>query len=103
MLGKTVSHYKIIKKLGEGGMGEVYLAQDTKLDRKVAIKFLPIGGINYKRILFLERMPEKEYFLVLGRPDVFITYFSNLNHHTANTGQLLIVVKRIAVTAYFSE
>ena len=46
MIGKTIAHYRIQETLGKGGMGIVYLALDTHLDRRVAIKVLPPDALS---------------------------------------------------------
>ena len=72
-IGETISHFKILKNLGAGGMGEVYLAEDTHLHRKVALKVLPSKlAISQER---LERfMREAEALAALNHPNIVHAY-----------------------------
>ena len=80
MIGKEILHYKILEKLGEGGMGIVYLAEDSKLKRKVAIKFLPphiAGNGNEKRRFEIEAQAAA----ALNHPNIATIYaIEHANH-----------------------
>ncbi|HET9787232.1 MAG TPA: serine/threonine-protein kinase, partial [Pyrinomonadaceae bacterium] len=70
MIGQTISHYRIVEIIGEGGMGVVYLAEDTHLARKVAIKFLSSLDHHY-RARFLR---EARAVSALSHPNVAAVY-----------------------------
>jgi serine/threonine-protein kinase len=76
MIAESIAHYRIIKKLGAGGMGEVYLALDTKLDRKVAIKVLKPDSLaeeNLKKRLIREAQAAAK----LDHPNICSVYDVN--------------------------
>ncbi len=71
MIGETVSHYRIVEKIGEGGMGVVYLAEDTHLGRRVAIKFLSTIDDHHYRARFLR---EARAVSRLSHPNIAIVH-----------------------------
>ena len=70
---ETISHYRIIEKLGEGGMGEVYLAHDTKLNRRVALKLLP-PAVSHDRDRLKRFLQEARAAAGLHHPHVAHVY-----------------------------
>jgi serine/threonine protein kinase/cytochrome c-type biogenesis protein CcmH/NrfG len=91
MIGKSISHYKIIEKIGAGGMGEVYLAKDTKLNRLVAIKFLPEHLTKDKNIV--ERFErEAEAAASLNHPNIVTIHDVIESDDPARAGRQLCIV-----------
>src|SRR5437016_7845232 len=73
LVNQTISHYKIVAKIGEGGMGEVYRARDTKLGRDVAIKVLPAAfSENSERLRRFEQ--EAQAAGALNHPNILVIH-----------------------------
>ena len=73
MIGQTLSHFRITAKLGEGGMGEVYRAEDARLDRDVAIKILPPAFTeNPERLARFQR--EAKVLAAVDHPNIAAIY-----------------------------
>lgn len=87
MIGQTISHYRIIEQLGEGGMGVVYLAEDTTLGRQVAMKFLMSTAPDY-RARFLR---EARAVSVLTHPNIATVF----DYGETSEGQPYIVMELI--------
>lgn len=115
MIGKTMLHYRIIEELGRGGMGVVYLAEDTRLERQVAIKFLPdhiaaskqdrqrfeieakaAAALNHPNIATIHAIEEadNDVFIVMEYIDG-LELKDHLNNETITTDEVIDISKQI--------
>ena len=84
MIGKSISHYRVTEKLGEGGMGVVYRATDTKLGRDVALKVLPPVFANDSERMALFKQ-EAHVLASLNHPPIASIYSMDRKRPTAST------------------
>ena len=117
MIGKTISQYEVIEKLGEGGMGEVYLAKDTKLNRRVALKFLPnrlaadssfkarfmreaqaAAGLNHPNIITVHEVAEYE-----NQPFIAMEYVEGQSLKEVITGKDLSIEEILDIGLQISD
>ena len=116
MLKETISHYRILEKLGAGGMGEVYLAEDTNLGRAVALKILPTDVAHDRERLrrFLQEAraaaalhhPNVAHIYEIGEFDginfIAMEYVegqildAKINHHPLDVGEVIAIGIEVA-------
>src|SRR5436190_13910189 len=104
--GTVLSHYRIVSRIGSGGMGEVYLAQDTKLDRNVAIKFLneEFSGDSNKLNRFIQ---EAKAASALNHPSILTVHeiadLDGINYIVTELIDARLCVSILRIRKHFSS